>query len=90
MMSSYVDDLCDDYEEISLENCFYSDRTKALCHKYENMIDFSMINRDQIRDKGDRATTDHALDKRSVAILYKMMSQGEFDAINGCISTGKG
>ncbi|CDS37107.1 serine:threonine protein kinase RIO1 [Echinococcus multilocularis] len=88
-MSSYMDDLCDDYEEISLENCSYSDRTKALCHKYENMIDFSMINRDQIRDKGDRATTDHALDKRSVAILYKMMSQGEFAVINGCISTGK-
>ncbi|VDK31473.1 unnamed protein product [Taenia asiatica] len=88
-MLSCVEDLCDDYEGISLDECSYSDRTKALCHKYENMIDFSMINRDQIRDKGDRATTDHALDKRSVAILYKMMSQGEFDAINGCISTGK-
>ncbi|VDM19462.1 unnamed protein product [Hydatigera taeniaeformis] len=88
-MSIYMDDLCDEYEEISLSGCSYSDRTKALCHKYENMIDFSMINRDQIRDKGDRATTEHALDKRSVAILYKMMSQGEFAVINGCISTGK-
>jgi len=44
-------------------------------------------NRNQGRD--DRATTEQVMDPRTRLILFKMLSRGTFDEINGCISTGK-
>ncbi|KAL6582851.1 hypothetical protein OROMI_004929 [Orobanche minor] len=37
----------------------------------------------------DRATVEQAVDPRSRRILSKMHNQGEYDNINGCISSGK-
>lgn len=44
-------------------------------------------NRHQGRD--DRSTTEQVMDPRTRLILFKMLSRGTFDEINGCISTGK-
>ena len=87
-MLDHLADILDEYGEIDPEN-YRSDNTKALLHKYENMVDLRIVSRNQNRDKCDRATTDHALDRRSLSIIYKMISQGEFNEVSGCISTGK-
>jgi len=44
-------------------------------------------NRYQGRD--DRSTVEQVLDPRTRLILFKMLSRGTFEEINGCISTGK-
>ncbi|KAM3385341.1 hypothetical protein ACQJBY_009310 [Aegilops geniculata] len=55
--------------------------------------------RDSIRDttigktrnheKADRATVEQAIDPRTRMVLFKMLNRGDFNNINGCISTGK-
>eukprot|EP00126_Sphaerothecum_destruens_P002123 Sdes_comp15566_c0_seq1m4536 len=40
-------------------------------------------------DKSDRATVEQVLDPRTRMILFKMINQGVFYRVNGCISTGK-
>ena len=40
-------------------------------------------------EKADRATVEQALDPRTRLVLFKMLNQGVFSEINGCISTGK-
>lgn len=39
--------------------------------------------------RDDRATTEQVLDPRTRLILFRLLSSGVFDIINGCISTGK-
>eukprot|EP00331_Platyophrya_macrostoma_P030007 CAMPEP_0176432208 /NCGR_PEP_ID=MMETSP0127-20121128/15257_1 /TAXON_ID=938130 /ORGANISM="Platyophrya macrostoma, Strain WH" /LENGTH=525 /DNA_ID=CAMNT_0017814335 /DNA_START=9 /DNA_END=1586 /DNA_ORIENTATION=+ len=41
------------------------------------------------KDKKDRATVEQVLDPRTRVILVKLMNNGLFSEINGCISTGK-
>lgn len=41
------------------------------------------------RDRSDRATVEQVLDPRTRMVLFKMLNRGVFDAIHGCISTGK-
>lgn len=45
--------------------------------------------RHRIKDKSDRATHDQVLDRRTIAIIAKLMNQGHLDDILGCVSTGK-
>ncbi|KAM7542093.1 hypothetical protein Aperf_G00000008968 [Anoplocephala perfoliata] len=87
-MAEDLEDLIDNYD-FSDGDDFASDQTRFICQKYENKVDFREKTSNQNRDKGDRATTDHALDRRTIFIIYKMIHQGDFDGINGCISTGK-
>ncbi|KAL6531496.1 hypothetical protein OROMI_027859 [Orobanche minor] len=47
------------------------------------------IGKARTTDKSDRATVEQAIDPRTRRILSKMHNQGEYDNINGCISTGK-
>ncbi|CAI2729337.1 unnamed protein product [Schistosoma spindalis] len=63
--------------------------TKLYMQKFQSKVDFSMKNERKLKDKSDKATTDHALDRRSCSILFKMMNQEIFSEVNGCISTGK-
>ncbi|BAT83713.1 hypothetical protein VIGAN_04091000 [Vigna angularis var. angularis] len=49
----------------------------------------SAIGKTKTTDKADRATVEQAIDQNTRKILYKMLNKGVFDAINGCISTGK-
>lgn len=42
-----------------------------------------------VKDKKDRATVEQVLDPRTRVILVKLMNNGCFTEINGCISTGK-
>jgi RIO kinase 1 len=37
----------------------------------------------------DRATVEQALDPRTRLVLFKMLNRGLFNAIHGCVSTGK-
>uniref|UniRef100_A0A0X3P3A4 Serine/threonine-protein kinase RIO1 n=1 Tax=Schistocephalus solidus TaxID=70667 RepID=A0A0X3P3A4_SCHSO len=84
-----MEDSLEDYDDIEMKSFESSDNTKAIFQKFQNKIDFNYKSCERNRDKSDRATTNHALDRRSCSILYKMMSQGTFFEINGCISTGK-
>lgn len=43
----------------------------------------------RVTEKADRATVEQALDPRTRLVLFKMLNQGVFSEINGCISTGK-
>ena len=43
----------------------------------------------RVTEKADRATVEQALDPRTRLVLFKMLNQGIFSEINGCISTGK-
>jgi serine/threonine-protein kinase RIO1 len=43
----------------------------------------------RVTEKADRATVEQALDPRTRLVLFKMLNQGVFCEINGCISTGK-
>ncbi|GAA42679.2 RIO kinase 1, partial [Clonorchis sinensis] len=83
--------LTDKYDDVEFSDSDQDEvnTTKLYMQKFQNKVDFSMKTTRQMRDKSDRATTDHALDRRSRAILFKMMNQEIFTEINGCISTGK-
>lgn len=41
------------------------------------------------KDRADRATVEQVLDPRTRMILFKLINNGYFNEINGCISTGK-
>eukprot|EP01125_Pyxidicula_operculata_P007591 TRINITY_DN2578_c0_g1_i1.p1 TRINITY_DN2578_c0_g1~~TRINITY_DN2578_c0_g1_i1.p1 ORF type:complete len:754 (+),score=275.98 TRINITY_DN2578_c0_g1_i1:50-2263(+) len=43
----------------------------------------------RVKEKASRATTELVMDPRTRMILYKMLNNGTFTEINGCISTGK-
>lgn len=45
--------------------------------------------RTRVKDRADRATVDQVLDPKTRLILFKFMSSGLAQEINGCISTGK-
>ncbi|GAB1601211.1 serine/threonine-protein kinase RIO1-like [Argonauta hians] len=49
----------------------------------------SQADRYRGKDKSDRATSEQALDPRTRMIIFKLLSRGTIDDINGCISTGK-
>jgi RIO kinase 1 len=40
-------------------------------------------------DRANRATVEQVLDPRTRMILFKMITQGVIDRVNGCVSTGK-
>ncbi|VDP91090.1 unnamed protein product [Echinostoma caproni] len=84
-------DLLEEYDDLDFSEYESDSRdpTKLYLQKFQNKVDFSIKFGWQTKDKSDRATTDHALDRRSRAILFKMMNQEIFTEINGCISTGK-
>jgi RIO kinase 1 len=46
-------------------------------------------NRIRIKDKGDRATVELVLDRRTRIVLYKLISSERISEIFGCISAGK-
>lgn len=86
-----INQLLEEYDdlEFSDDETGSQDQTKLYLQKFQNKVDFAMKSGWQTKDKSDRATTDHALDRRSRAILFKMMNQEVFSEINGCISTGE-
>ena len=69
--------------KINLSNL--SNRTTNEIRKGEKKQDG--INKNQGRD--DRSTTEQVMDPRTRLILFKMLSRGIFEEINGCVSTGK-
>ncbi|CAH8564105.1 unnamed protein product [Heterobilharzia americana] len=85
---SPLDEAYDDFN-FSESDGESNNSSKLYMQKFQNKVDFSMKSGRQMKDKSDRATTDHALDRRSCSILFKMMNQGIFSEVNGCISTGK-
>ncbi|KAA3671538.1 RIO kinase 1, partial [Paragonimus westermani] len=91
VMDPHADFLTDKYDDLDLSEWDEEklNATKLYMQKFQNKVDFSMKSERKLKDKSDRATTDHALDRRSRAILFKMMNQEIFTEINGCISTGK-
>ena len=46
-------------------------------------------NRIRIKDKGDRATVELVLDRRTRIVLYKLISSERITEIFGCVSAGK-
>ena len=43
----------------------------------------------RIQGRDDRATTEQVMDPRTRLVLFKLLSRGAIEEINGCISTGK-
>lgn len=56
-------------------------------HKMNHMEETGVRSRTQGRD--DRATSEQVLDPRTRLILFKLLSRGFFEQIDGCLSTGK-
>ncbi|VEL36298.1 unnamed protein product [Protopolystoma xenopodis] len=87
--SEFSLDYVNDYDDIDFDTDGL-ERSSQICYqKFMCKVDFNPKLPDKLRDRSDRATTDHVLDKRSCAILFKMMSQECFSEISGCLSTGK-
>jgi RIO kinase 1 len=47
------------------------------------------VNSIRVKDKQDRATAELVMDPRTRMILFKLLSRGMINEVNGCISTGK-
>lgn len=86
-VSSFIEDY-DKCLQLSDNECENSNKTKLYMQKFQNKVDFTTKSKRQSKDKSNRATTDHALDQRSCSIIFKMMNQGIFCEVNGCLSTG--
>ncbi|KAL3317780.1 Serine/threonine-protein kinase RIO1 [Cichlidogyrus casuarinus] len=88
-ISSDYDDYLEEFDDLELADGPIADSNREMFMKFSQKVDFTTKNGYRIKDKSNRATTDHALDARSKTIIFRMMSQEIFDEINGCISTGK-
>ena len=54
--------------------------------KAERRLDKNTL---RVKDKADRATVENAIDPRTRLVLFKMLNNGLFDEIHGCVATGK-
>lgn len=70
-----------------------ADKKMNLSHSVKNsmakMHGMETYKRTLTQGRDDRATSEQVLDPRTRLILFKFLSQGFFDAIDGCLSTGK-
>jgi len=62
-----------------------------LKQKYQDRINLTRRGgrRRRLKTKEDLKTREQVLDRRTEYILYQLLNNGEFDQVNGCISTGK-
>ena len=79
----------------SLSSMVASDAGKKmnLSHAVKNSVakmhGIETYKRTLTQGRDDRATMEQVLDPRTRLILFKFLSQGFFEAIDGCLSTGK-
>ena len=79
----------------SLSSMVASDAGKKmnLSHAVKNSVakmhGMETFKRTLTQGRDDRATSEQVLDPRTRLILFKFLSQGFFEAIDGCLSTGK-
>ena len=79
----------------SLSSMVASDVGKKmnLSHAVKNSVakmhGMETFKRTLTQGRDDRATSEQVLDPRTRLILFKFLSQGFFEAIDGCLSTGK-
>lgn len=94
----------DDHDEIvggggaigaSLSSMVGSEASKKmnLSHAVKNSVakmhGMEVYKRTLTQGRDDRATSEQVLDPRTRLILFKLLSQGFFETIDGCLSTGK-
>lgn len=64
-----------------------------LSHSVQNVVTkmqhMETTKRTLTTDRNDRATTEQCLDPRTRLILFKLISRGVLEEIDGCLSTGK-
>uniref|UniRef100_A0A0D9WEC0 Serine/threonine-protein kinase RIO1 n=1 Tax=Leersia perrieri TaxID=77586 RepID=A0A0D9WEC0_9ORYZ len=63
--------------------------SNSLTTAIRDSIRETAIGKTRNTDKADRATVEQAIDPRTRMVLFKMLNQGFFNNINGCISTWK-
>ena len=70
-----------------------SKSNKAMSHSVSNAVtkmhNMETSKRTSHTGRDDRATSEQCLDPRTRMILFKLLSTGVFEAIDGCLSTGK-
>ena len=78
---------------VSLNNSTFSTKTMNLSHRVANSITkmqhLETHKRTLTQGRDDRATSEQVLDPRTRLILFKMLSRGFLQKIDGCLSTGK-
>lgn len=100
----HADAYMDDHDEVlngggaigaSLSSMVASDAGKMmnLSHSVKNSVakmhGMETHKRTLTQGRDDRATSEQVLDPRTRLLLFKFLSQGFFEAIDGCLSTGK-
>lgn len=67
--------------------------TNAMSHSVSNSVSkmrqMETTKRSSHTGRDDRATSEQCLDPRTRLILFRMLSMGVFELIDGCLSTGK-
>merc|ERR1719223_2360697 len=67
--------------------------SKAMSHSVSNAVTkmhhMETSKRTSHTGRDDRATSEQCLDPRTRLILFRLLSTGVFEAIDGCLSTGK-
>lgn len=71
------------------ENQFTKLDQKMCLSKMQACENQEMVKQKKNKDKVQRATVEQVLDPRTINILKKLITNGTFTEINGCISTGK-
>ena len=74
-------------------SCYNNNQKMNLSHAVANsmakMQDMETHKRTLTQGRDDRATSEQVLDPRTRLILFKLLSRGFLEAIDGCLSTGK-
>lgn len=71
------------------ENQFTKIDQKMHLAKIEHHENQQLVKEKRNKDKVQRATVEQVLDPRTMTILKKLINNGTFTEINGCLSTGK-
>jgi RIO kinase 1 len=61
----------------------------SVANTVSKMQDLEVKKRTLHTSRDDRATSEQCLDPRTRLMLFKMLSNGMLDVIDGCLSTGK-
>lgn len=72
-----------------MKDCQQMNFSHKVANSVAKMEDMETQKRTLTTGRDDRATSEQVLDPRTRLILFKLLSQGFLDGIDGCLSTGK-
>lgn len=72
-----------------LKTNFQLNLSHSVANSVSKMHDLEQHKRTLVQGRDDRATSEQVLDPRTRLILFKLLSVGMLESIDGCLSTGK-